>query len=141
MQRLLFISIFVLTLVSTVTAQNRSGTYYQSDENGRGDITFREVKLGKTNILNFAVFVAGAATGTCIGDMKGKATWIDLNVAEYENSPEEPENPICRLTFIFSKNLVLVREEDSCKFYHGAACQFEVMYKKRLINSSKRKVK
>ncbi len=141
MQRLLLISVFVLTLVSTITAQNRSGTYYRSDENGRGDITFREVKRGKTKVLNFEVFVAGATTGTCIGDMKGKAKWIDTNVAEYENSPEDPENPICRLTFIFSKNRVLVREEDSCKFYHGASCQFEGTYKKRASSSSKRKSK
>jgi hypothetical protein len=141
MKSLLFINVFVLTLVSTVSAQVRSGTYYRSDENGKGDITFREVNRGKSRVLNFEVLIAGATRGTCVGDMKGKAKWIDTNVAEYENSPEAAENPICRLTFIFSKNRVLVREDDGCKFYHGAACQFEGTYEKRASSSGKRKSK
>jgi hypothetical protein len=142
LQRLLLIGGLVLAFVATATAQSRSGTYYRSDEYGRGDITFREVKRGKTKVLNFEISIAGATRGTCIGGLKGKAKWIDANVAEFngdfnDRDLETGEAIGCRITFVFSGNRVILREDD-CNDFHGVSCQFEGTFK-RPSNLSKKK--
>ncbi len=144
LQKLFLTSVFVLAVAVTVSAQNRNGTYYRSDEYGRGDITFREVKRGKTKILNFEISIAGATRGTCIGGLKGKAKWIDANVAEFngdfnERNPETGEAIGCRITFVFSGSRVILREDD-CNDFHGVSCQFEGTFK-RPSNQSKKKSK
>jgi|GEM_PF-5433773 len=130
------IRIVLLTMLSIIfagmlNAQNRLGTYYRSDEYGRGDITFKEVGSGKSKRLNFYVSIAGAQRGTCIGDHRGKAKWIESNVAEYNGDFNEVnsdgEAVGCRLTFVFAGNRVTVRETN-CNDFHGVSCQFEGKY-------------
>ncbi len=142
LQRLFLIGVFVLTFAAPISAQNRSGTYYRSDEYGRGDITFREVKRGKTKILNFEISIAGATKGTCIGGLKGKAKWIDAKVAEFngdfnERDPETDEAIGCRITFVFSGNRIILREDD-CNDFHGVSCQFEGTFKRPFSESKKK---
>lgn len=127
LQKLFLINILVLGVVATSSAQNRNGTYYRDD--GRGDITFREVKRGNVNVLNFQISVLGSKKASCVGTFKGKAVWIDTNVAEFNSNYNETDNDTgetisCRLTFTFSGNRVIVREDD-CGDYHGVSCNFE----------------
>ncbi len=143
MKKLFLISVFVLTFIPTVSAQKRYGTYYRSDEYGRGDITFQEVQRGKIKGLNFEISIAGGTRGICIGGLKGKAKWIDANVAEFngefnERDAENGEAIGCRLTFIFSSNRVVVREHD-CNNFHGASCQFEGTFKRQSDSAKIRK--
>ena len=128
---LLTFATILLIGVSDITAQSRNGTYYRSDRYGRGDITFKEVGKGKSRRLNFYVSIAGAQRGTCIGDHRGKAKWISASMAEYNGDFDEVNADgdaiSCRLTFVFSKNRVTVRETN-CGDFHGVACQFEGTY-------------
>ena len=120
-----------MVVTGIVYSQNRSGTYYRSDKYGKGDITFKEVGNGKSKRLNFYVSIGGARWGTCIGDHRGKAKWIDANIAEYNGDFNEVNSDGaavgCRLTFVFAGNRVTIRETN-CDDYHGAMCQFEGIY-------------
>jgi len=131
---LLTFATILLIGVSDIAAQSRNGTYYRSDRYGRGDITFKEVGKGKSRRLNFYISIAGAQRGTCIGDHRGKAKWISSNMAEYNGDFNEVnangDAISCRLTFVFSKNRVTVRETN-CDDFHGVACQFEGSYNLR----------
>jgi len=89
---------------------------------------------GKTKVLNFEVSISNIRHPPCIGSFKGRAKWVDTNVAEYngdynERNPETGEAESCRLTFIFSGNRVIVREAD-CGIHHGVSCQFEGTYQR-----------
>jgi len=122
----------VLTLAMSVAAQNRSGTYHRNNKWVRNNITFREVQRGKTKVLNFEISISNIRHPPCLGSFKGQAKWVDTNVAEYnrdynERNPETGEAESCRLTFIFSGNRVIVREND-CGMYHGVSCEFEGTY-------------
>lgn len=134
LQKMLFTSL-LLTLALTVSAQNRSGTYYLNNKHIRNDITFREVKRGNTVILNFEISISNVTHPPCLGGLKGRAKWTDANVAEYnrdftEIDSETGETASCRLTFIFSGSRVIVREND-CGSNHGVSCDFDGTYVRR----------
>ena len=134
-QRVLLSVSFFLMLITTVSAQNRSGTYHRNNKWVRNNITFREVKRGNTRVLNFQISISNIRHPPCLGSFKGVAKWIDANVAEYnrdydQRNPDTGEAESCRLTFIFSGNGVIVREDD-CGSYHGVSCEFEGTYVKR----------
>jgi hypothetical protein len=134
------LSLALLLISSTaLSAQNRSGTYDRIGKVagrgviagiGDGDITFRDIRRGKTKTLNFAIKVYGRTEAPCLGDLKGKAKWIDANTAEYNGDLESAKTPGCRITFIFSGKRVLIREHD-CNDFHGASCDFEGTYRRR----------
>ncbi len=118
-----FLSIMlVVVAVSEMNAQSRSGTYYRSDEYGRGTVTFKDLGSAKSRRLSFYVLISGAQRGTCMGEHRGTAKWLSSSVAEYDSSAAG-----CRLTFMFSGRRVMVRETN-CDDSHGVVCQFEGTY-------------
>ena len=131
-RRMLFSVGLILMLIITVSGQNRSGTYRRYNKWVRNNITFQEVKQGNTKVLKFQISISNIQHPPCLGSFEGVAKWIDANVAEYnrnfdERDPETGEAEPCRLTFIFSGNRVIVREDD-CGMYHGISCEFEGTY-------------
>jgi hypothetical protein len=132
---------FIILILAFTASAQKSGTYQRSDQYGRGEIKITEIKKGKTKLLKFAIWVAGAVRGTCIGDFEGIAKWESSNTAEYNGDfnevNSEGEAIGCRLTFIFSGNSIIVREHE-CNDFHGASCGFEGTYKRKIIKSKKK---
>jgi hypothetical protein len=125
-----YFAFFILFAFAISTpAQMRSGAYDRTDK--QGDLTIKENKKG----FYFAVLAHGKSEAPCFGQFKGQAKWISANIAEFNG--DFNANTGCRLTFSFSSNQLIVRETN-CEDYHGASCNFEATYRKR-IKRAKRK--
>ena len=131
----------LLILLLTVAAfgQSHSGTYDRIGKTrsqgviagiGDSEITFRDIRRGKTKTLRFAIKVFGRREAPCLGEFSGKATWVDANTAEYNGDFNSVKANGCRLTFIFSANRVIFREH-ACGDFHGASCDFEGIFRRR----------
>jgi hypothetical protein len=120
MTRTLWMGLFLVCaciLISVdATAQSRSGTY----RNRNGEIRIREM-TGSSRYLSFSIEVGNPSPPLCIGNLRGRATWLEESIAEYNSDFNEGS---CRLTFTFSGNRVVVRETN-CDEHHGVSCSFE----------------
>lgn len=113
-------------------SQTTSGTYFRSDTNGRGEV---KVKIGKGK-LTFEIIALGKQKGTCVGEMKGTATFMNATTAHFNPNRKEKdeisgETMSCQFIFIFLSRTRLKVLEKSCEDYHGAACTFQGTYRKR----------
>lgn len=132
------INLIVLTLAFTFTgfAQNYSGKFSRSDQNGKGEVRVSNVWLNKKKLLKFSFVATGKQKGTCVGEISGFAKWINSKTAEYnsngnERDPETKELIPCRLTLIFLSANRLKVVDKNCDDFHGAACTFEGTYRKK----------
>ncbi len=131
--------VLILFSFSVLSAQNRSGTYHRLGKTrshgviagiGDGEITFRDIRSGKTKTLRFAIKVFGRKEAPCLGELKGQAKWVDIHTAEYNGDLNSETAVGCRLTFIFSGNRVIIREHE-CSDFHGASCDFKGTFRRR----------
>ena len=131
---LIMVALFMASavLASPVMGQKSSGTFVRTDVNGRGEV---KIKVKKTS-LTFDMLALGKQKGTCVGEIKGEAIFINATTAEFNPNGEvkdtvSGEPMSCQLIFIFlSKSRVKVLEK-SCDDNHGAACTFQGTYRKQ----------
>ena len=112
------------------SAQSRSGTY----RNRYGEIKIQQT-LGNPRSLNFSIEVGNPTPPLCIGNLKGKAKWLEENIAEYNSDFNQGS---CRLTLTFSGDRVIVRETN-CDEEHGASCSFEGTFTRTSRNKSRKR--
>lgn len=62
----------------------------------------------------------------CSGEIKGEATWIKPNVAQFRQTGNA-----CILEMSFGKNGVTLREEQACGNYRGLRCEFSGTFAKK----------
>ncbi len=74
--------------------------------------------------------------GDCIGELKGEATLIKPNVAQYAASGDP-----CSLEFTFSNNQVSLKELQGCGNYRGIRCFFEGSYPRKAVKKAPAKRK
>jgi hypothetical protein len=110
------------------SAQSRSGTY----RNKYGELKIQSIQ-GEPRSFNFSIAVGNPTPPMCIGNLKGKAKWLEENIAEYNSDFKQGS---CRLTFIFSGDRVIVRETN-CGEEHGASCSFEGTFIRTRRNKSR----
>ena len=131
--------VLLLLLTGATFGQAHSGTYDRIGKTrshggiagiGDGEVTFRDIRRGKTKTLRFAIKVFGRREAPCLGELKGQAKWVDINTAEYNGDFNSETAAGCRLTFIFSGNRVIIREHE-CDDFHGASCDFEGTFRRR----------
>ncbi len=67
-------------------------------------------------------------TGECVGELKGEATMIKPNLAQYTASGDP-----CALEFSFANNQVTIKELQGCGNYRGIRCFFEGSYPRKLV--------
>ena len=121
--------IVLIALSINAVAQNRTGTYqWKYKDTAIRILKVKEIKKGKKKILSFDLRVEQSEY-PCVGEFSGKAQQLSKNLFEYnsnmlERSSETNELIYCRLTFAFSGNKVIVRE-NGCEDFHGARCNFE----------------
>ncbi len=74
----------------------------------------------------------------CSGEIKGEATWIKPNVAQFRQTGNA-----CILEMSFGKNGVTLREEQACGNYRGLKCEFSGTFtkKKAKVESKPKKAK
>ncbi|HLF45170.1 MAG TPA: hypothetical protein VI548_02020 [Chitinophagaceae bacterium] len=70
--------------------------------------------------------------GECTGELKGLATLIKSNVAEYRQPGD-----ICILQFTFTSSTVSVKELGPCGTHRGVKCSFDGNYPRRKITNKK----
>ena len=112
-------------------SQNRSGTFqWKFKDTAIGILKIKETKTGKRTRIKFEIHI-GQSDSPCVGEMDGNLKFVSSNLYEY--NPDRPSHDsagelnYCRLSFVFSGNNVVVRE-DACEDFHGARCNFEGKY-------------
>ena len=108
--------------------QKYSGNYVISKQN------FISVRDGKNpkELRFFIHFEKG--NGSCSGELKGVARWLDARRAQYQ----EPGNP-CSIDFIFSSGSVSIKETGGCGSYRDIKCFFEGSYPRKTTPPAKNK--
>ncbi|MGB7069374.1 MAG: hypothetical protein WBD22_07750 [Pyrinomonadaceae bacterium] len=133
MLRINLVLALIILLASSiqVSAQNRTGTYqWKFKDTAIGIIKIKETKAGKRRRIKFEIHI-GQSDYPCVGEMTGSLKFVSSNLYEY--NPDRPsrgradELNYCRLSFVFSGNNVVVRE-NACEDFHGARCNFEGKY-------------
>ena len=112
------------------SAQSRSGTY----RNKYGELKIQPLQ-GEPRSFNFSIAVGNPTPPLCIGNLKGKAKWLEENIAEYNSDFKQGS---CRLTFTFSGDRAIVRETN-CGEEHGASCNFEGTFTRTSRNKSRKR--
>jgi hypothetical protein len=130
------ILIFLISAISvfSIKAQTFNGKYEYETKESSGEILIKEItKTDQIKSIKFEIKVGrdGGENlfGFCIGELEGEAKEIAPNIFEYNtelNERDEHTNEviICRITFSFSKEVLIVRESN-CGYFHGVACNFE----------------
>jgi hypothetical protein len=108
--------------------QKYSGNYVIGKQNF---ITIRDGKNPK-ELLFFIHFEKD--NGSCTGELKGIARWVDARKAQYQ----EPGNP-CAIDFLFSTTSVSIKETGGCGTYRDIKCFFEGSYPRKYLPPVKNK--
>lgn len=121
------------------TVYNPIDTFPQKDKlsgdyvkNNRNFVSIRDGKNAK-KILFFAHF---EAADDCLGELKGEATLIKPNLAQYRKVGDA-----CVLRLLFSGNKVTLSEEQACGNYRGITCSFDGTYTRKKVPAVKSKKK
>ena len=106
--------------IDTLSKENKiSGDYIKNSKN------FVSVRDGK-NAKNILFFVHFETSDDCSGELKGEATLIKPNLAQYRRVGDA-----CVLRLFFSGNKVTLSEEQACGNYRGIRCSFDGAYTKK----------
>lgn len=94
-------------------------------------LKIKEYKSRKNKRITFEIYVE-QSDGLCVGEMGGRPRATSSNLYEYNPSgvmrdAQTGEMNYCRLSFVFSGNQVVVRE-NRCDDFHGTRCNFEGKY-------------
>ena len=118
--------------IDTLPRKNKyAGEYLKNKKNL---VSIRDNK--KAGRISFFVYFE-KNNGSCIGELKGEASFISANTAVYR-SPGDP----CVLEFIFTSSSVTMTEKEGCGLHRGVDCLFEGIYpKKKEVKKSKKTVK
>jgi hypothetical protein len=108
--------------------QKYSGNYVLDKRNF---ISIRDGKNAK-EALFFIHFEKD--NGSCTGELKGIARWVDKRKAQYQ----EPGNP-CSIEFNFGTTSLSIRETGGCGTYRDIKCFFEGSYPKKYLPPPKAK--
>jgi hypothetical protein len=104
-----------------------AGDYFQNKMN---IVAIRDGKKG--NELIFFIHFE-KEEGSCKGELKGEAKWVNPTLAVYKESG----NP-CTLQFLFAGNTVTIKEEKACGTFRDIKCFFEGSFtKKKIIKPTK----
>lgn len=88
-------------------------------------VSVRDGLTAKTMI--FFIHVS-KQNGTCVGELKGEATFTEKNKAVFKD-----EGSDCEIDFIFSKTSVTIKEINACGSYRDITCFFEGTFTKKAI--------
>ena len=114
--------------IDTLTQKDKlSGDYIKNSRN------FVSVRDGK-NARKFLFFVHFETDDDCSGELKGEATLIKPNLAQYRKVGDA-----CVLRLLFSGNKVTLIEEQACGNYRGIKCSFDGTYTKKKTSNLKSK--
>ena len=103
--------------IDTLSKENKlSGDYIKNSKN------FVSVRDGK-NAKRILFFVHFETNNDCSGELKGEATLIKPNLAQYRRAGDA-----CVLRLFFSGNKVILSEEQACGNYRGIICSFDGTY-------------
>ena len=112
--------------IDTLSKENKlSGDYIKNSKN------FVSVRDGK-NAKTILFFVHFETNDDCSGEIKGEATLIKSNLAQYKKVGDA-----CVLRLFFSGNKIILSEEQACGNYRGIKCSFDGSYTRKK-NSSKK---
>ena len=118
MKKLLLLIILIFAV--SAFGQRKTGSYAKKGGDG-------EIKIVET--IKFSLWVVGTATARCVGVLKGKAKLTNSNFAEFKDNSRTDDGELigCRLYIVFAGRTLTIRQ-DSCSYYHGAACNFDGDY-------------
>ena len=108
----------IILIVGCSSGDDIVGIYNTPDNTSQ--LTIKKIEKGFTAEL----IVSGPQENMCAGGISGKLTQIKENYYEIIGDSSASD---CVLGVVFDKNQVDVSEnDDSCRFYHGAMCSFNV---------------
>lgn len=106
-----------------------SGDYIKDKKNF---VSIRDAE----NERKFLFFIHFDRGDECSGEIKGEATWIKPNVAQFRQTGNA-----CILEMSFAKNGVTLREEQACGNYRGLKCEFAGTFAKKKAKEEKKPAK
>lgn len=116
--------------IDTLSQKNKlSGDYIKNSRN------FVSVRDGK-NAKKILFFIHFETDDDCTGELKGEATLIKPNLAQYRKVGDA-----CVLRLLFSGNKVTLSEEQACGNYRDIKCSFDGTFTKKKTPISKPKKK
>ncbi|HYE53873.1 MAG TPA: hypothetical protein VD996_03490, partial [Chitinophagaceae bacterium] len=111
----------ILNPLDTLERKHKYAGDYTRDK--RNIVSIRDGKSAK-HIRFFVHFEKDK--GTCRGEIRGEATFVQPNIAEYRESGDP-----CVLQFRFTSNAVTLHEMEGCGNYRDIKCFFEGSFPKK----------
>ncbi len=117
----------VINPIDTLPRNNKYSADYIKDK--MNIVSIRDMK--NSGKINFFIHFENAK-GSCTGELKGIASFVKTNIAEYRQAGD-----ICILQFIFNSSSVTIKELAPCGNHRGVKCSFDGNYPRKKAEKKK----